>query len=205
MRWNLSVNRCVGDRGWARVTIWTTRRACCPQRRVTRISSTPLPLMVPAKTRCRRPVHRGRHCRGWIDGAFVNRDAFAGDRWLLDVAFTRYDKAVGRKPFVGPDDHRDGAHGQLLRQAPRRSAVASTRAVSGGEVRQRLDRSACPAHRVVFQGVTDAEQEQQQRPFGPLPQRRSPRRGDEHEEVDLELPAPDLVHRFGNVKYPPKK
>ena len=78
------------------------------------------------------------------------------------------------------------------------SSSRRTRAVSGAEFRQRLDRALRPAHRVVLQRVADAEQEQQQPPLEELAEGRRPGRGDEHQEVDLELPPADLADRLLN-------
>src|SRR5690606_23658666 len=55
------------------------------------------------------------------------------------------------------------------------------------ELRQRADGVASAAHRVAFEPVTEGEEKQQQRTLEPLAQDGRADRGEQHEEVDLEL------------------
>lgn len=71
------------------------------------------------------------------------------------------------------------------------TATAVSRAVSQG-----LDRAFGPPHGVVFQGMADAEQEQQQRAFRPGAESRRPRRRDQHQGVDLEAFTSKVLHRL---------
>ena len=62
-------------------------------------------------------------------------------------------------------------------------------AVFGASSRQRLDRTSRPAHGVALEGVTEAEQDEQQSAFRPLAKRARAGGGHQHQGVDLE-PAP---------------
>ena len=48
----------------------------------------------------------------------------------------------------------------------------------------------------MFEGVADAEQKQQQRPFRPGPERSCAGGGNQHQAVDLEPPLPQGLDRF---------
>ena len=65
-----------------------------------------------------------------------------------------------------------------------------------GELGERLDRPAGPAHRVALERVADAEQRQQQRALFPLAERRGAGGGDQHQEVDLEAAVADTLDRL---------
>ena len=111
------------------------------------------------------------------------------------------DEPVGRDPLVGPHDH-GVADAQFLDRHLNHVIAAPHAGGRRGEFGQHLDCPPRPAHRVVLQRVPNAEQEQQQPALEELAQRRSPGRGDEHQEVDLELPAADFADRLLHGEIP---
>src|SRR3546814_10732623 len=64
------------------------------------------------------------------------------------------------------------------------------------ELRQRLDRTFCPAHGIMLECMAKTEEEEQQRAFRPSTQGRRARRGNEHQRVDLEALELQILDRF---------
>ena len=85
---------------------------------------------------------------------------------------------------------------QLLDRHLGLGAVATHHRGGGGELGERLDGPAGATHRVALEGVTDAEQRQQQRTLLPLAEQRGAAGGDQHQEVDLEPPVADALDRL---------
>src|SRR3546814_3015603 len=66
------------------------------------------------------------------------------------------------------------------------------------ELRQRLDRTFCPAHGIMLECMAKTEEEEQQRAFRPSTQGRRARRGNEHQRVDLEALELQILDRFAD-------
>src|SRR3546814_6163907 len=81
-------------------------------------------------------------------------------------------------------------------------AVASHGRGFGRELRQRLDRLLGASHRVTLKRMAKAEQEQQQRAFGPCAQRSGAGGSNQHQRVDLELLHPKVVVRLAPREEP---
>src|SRR3546814_16631846 len=64
------------------------------------------------------------------------------------------------------------------------------------ELRQRLDRTFCPAHGIMLECMAKTEEEEQQRAFRPSTKGRRARRGNEHQRVDLEALELQILDRF---------
>ena len=116
----------------------------------------------------------------------VDGDALAGNRGLVDRRAANDDEAVGGKTLVGLDD--DGvANRQLLDGdfASRPIGILHRRGLRR-QLGKRLDRALGAAHGIMFERMAEAEEEEEQRAFGPGAERGSAGRGDEHQRVDLE-------------------
>src|SRR3546814_3833517 len=65
-----------------------------------------------------------------------------------------------------------------------------------------LDRLLGASHRVMLKRMAKAEQEQQQRAFGPCAQRSGAGGSNQHQRVDLELLHPKVVDRLAQREEP---
>ena len=132
-----------------------------------------------------------------VAGTLVHRHRLAGHWRLVHGRVALGDLAVGRQPLAGLDDDNVAAQQFLNRDFDLRAVAAHQRRLRR-QIGQRFDRPARPVHRRMFQGVAETEQEEQQRAFGPVPQRRGPRRRDQHEGVDIEAFRPQALHRIAH-------
>jgi hypothetical protein len=153
-------------------------------RRVTSISIAPPPLIVPAKTRLSASTASGL--------ARAAAASATGHRGLVDRARARDDETIGGKAFVWSDDSNIPDNHLLDRDFAGLPVTSHGRGF-GRELRQRLDRLLGASHRVMLKRMAKAEQEQQQRAFGPCAQRSGADGSNQHQRVDLELLQPKIV------------
>jgi hypothetical protein len=114
--------------------------------------------------------------------------------WLIALV-PLDDEAVGRQALVRLDD-RDVADRQLLDRDFPGLPVAPYQSRSRREFSQRLDGTLGAAHRIMLERMAEAEQEQQQRAFGPGAQRGGAGGSDQHQRVDLEPLHAEVVDRL---------
>ncbi len=132
-----------------------------------------------------------------IDRLLVDRHALPSDGGLIDAGGPLDDEAVGGQAFIGPDHHHLADFKRLDRYLDH-LAVTPHPGGARGEFRQGLDGALGPAHGVVLQGVAEAEEKEEQGAFRPGAERRRPRRRHQHQGVDLEALAPEVVDRFAH-------
>ena len=127
----------------------------------------------------------------------VDRHAFARDGGLVDAALAQHDEAICRHAFIGLDHH-DIADDQVVYGYVDQLVTATHQRRLGPPLRQGLDGATGAAHRVVLEGMAETEQEQQQRPLGPLAQDRGARGRHDHQGIDLQLTVAQVLERFAH-------
>ena len=157
-----------------------------PRSRVTRTSSAPRPLIVPANTSS--PI------------ALLGGQRLARDRRLVDVALAGGDPAVERNLLAGPDDD-DVADGDAVHRhaAERAGRGVPHERLGGRQIHQRADGAARALHRARLEQLRQREQEDDGRPFAPLAEHHRAGDGDEHEDVDVERQRARRVQRAAHA------
>ena len=121
--------------------------------------------------------------------SLLHRDRLPGHRGLVDRRAADADETIRRYPRVRSHD-RDIAHLKLFHRTLNKLVRADAeRGRAGCELAQRLDRASRAGHRVLLQGVSEAEQEQQHGTLGEPADRCCTGGGHDHQEVHFE-PAP---------------
>ncbi len=129
----------------------------------------------------------------------VHRDAFARDRGLIDAGRAFHQKAVCGQSLIRTDDD-DVADFQFLDWHLDRLPVASNHGHWRRQFGESLDRVLGPAHRVVLERMTEAEQGQKERTLCKGADGCGARSGHEHQGIDLEAPLAEIVPGFPDRK-----
>ena len=153
-----------------------------PRSRVTRTSSAPRPLIVPANTSS--PVRFSAGSDSPVTGAWLT--------WLSPAATTPSSGIFSPGLTTTTVADRDAVHGHAAELAGR--GVAHER-LGGRQVHERADGAARPLHRARLEQLREREQEHDRRPFAPLAQHHGAAHRDEHEDVDVERQRPRGVER----------
>lgn len=141
--------------------------------RVMRTRALPRPLTVPANTIAPAFLWTGTLSP-------VRVDSF-GPGLSLDDLTVHGEALAGSHPDGVADGEGIDRHTELL-------AVAHSCGLPGPELDQRFDRMGGAVQGVGFEGAAEREEEEQDRPLGPVAEVGRPQRGENHQQVHAELP-----------------
>ena len=119
----------------------------------------------------------------------LHGDRLARDCRLINGGHSGDHEPVRGDAGVRTDDNDVSDHELLHRYFHGFGFAAAHQGAAGGELGEGLDGLAGTAKGVLFERVAEAEQKQQHRTLRPPADESGADRGDEHEEVDLELPS----------------
>ena len=139
--------------------------------RVTRTSSAPRPLIVPANTSS--------------PGLFFDGQRLAGHGRLIDVALAAGNLSVERNLLARPDDD-DVADDDRVDGNGRGDAVTADDGFSRGELHQAANGAASPIHRARFQELRKREEKDDGGGFAPLAENGRTSDRHQHEDIDVE-------------------
>ncbi len=119
-------------------------------------------------------------------GGLIDRDGFAGDRRLVDAGLPGEHQPIDRQAHAGADGD-DIFQGELLDRQLDFAGGALDQGGLGGQVGQGTHGGAGVLQGALFEGVPEAEEEEQQGAFGPGAQEGGAQGGGGHQQIGVEM------------------
>ena len=125
----------------------------------------------------------------FVAHVLLDRQRFAGDRSLVEVALARHHLSIERH-FLPRPDHDDVAHVDLIDADAPLLGTSPYQGFDRCQVHQRADRAAGSIHAARFEQLCERKQKGDRRRFEPLADRHGSHHGNQHQHIDVQRERP---------------